>query len=630
MSGRRLSALAATGAAIALLAACSPPPAAPRLERTAGQGAARASSPAAVQGGTASSRAAEDEWVRATIHGMGLPDEVGQLFMTFAYGSAVDDRTPAMVAANRRLYGVDDFAALIGRYHPGGIVFITRNVLDPALSSLDTGNTRSPAQVAELTNGLQRAATSGGARIPLLISADQEQGLVNRVPEPATQFPGQMALGATRSSSLAAAAAEATAQELRAIGINEDLAPVADVNVNQANPVIGVRSFGSDPSLVAAMTGAAVAGYQRGGVAATAKHFPGHGDTDVDSHTGLPVIPHNLDQFDRIDLPPFRAALQAGVDVVMTAHIVFPALDPSGRPASLSRPIVTGLLRQRLGFDGVVMTDSLWMAGVRRRFGDADAVLESLKAGTDILLMPPDLDAAYHAVMSAVHSGLLSKARLDQSVERILRLKWRLGLIRRAYADPSSIARVVGSPAHRELARTVAARSITMLTCGWSPLPLPRDGGTSILVVGWGAEPLDDLAGDLRRHGASVTVMETGLDPAGSAGAAAAAETAGHDLVIAATMDAWRHPGQQALVQELSTGGVPVIVATLGDPYDAAGVPEADAIFAAYSFSGSTQAALADALYGAGLTGRLPVSISGEGRVLFPLGAGLDSERCAP
>ena len=253
-----------------------------------------------------------------------------------------------------------------------------------------------------------------------------------------------MALGANGSRTDALTAGRIGGAELRALGIRQDYAPVADVNVNPANPVIGVRSFGADPKAVAGLVAAQVTGYQRSSVAATAKHFPGHGDTAVDSHYGFPVIEHTREQWSSIDAPPFRAAIRAGIDSIMTAHIMVPALDDSGDPATLSRPILTGILRGELGYDGVVVTDSLGMQGVREKYGDDRVPVLALKAGVDQLLNPPSLDIAWNAVLTAVRQGELTEARLDTSLLRILRLKNRLGLLDRPYVSHAGVDRAVG------------------------------------------------------------------------------------------------------------------------------------------------------------------------------------------
>ncbi|MFD0597305.1 glycoside hydrolase family 3 protein [Catellatospora coxensis] len=328
---------------------------------------------------------------------MSLEQKVGQLFVTYVYGSDATSPAPADRTANLAAFGVETPAEVVDRFHLGGVVYFAWS------HNLD--NVR---QIATLSNGLQAASLRPGGKdeVPLLISTDQEQGVVQRMPAPSAQFPGSMALGASRSASAAHLAAEVTGRELSAVGIRQPYAPIADVNVNPANPVIGVRSFGSDPELVAELTAAQVGGFEQGArVTAVAKHFPGHGDTGTDSHTGLPVIHHTREQWERIDAPAFRAAITAGVDSIMTAHIVVPALDPSGDPATLSPTILTGVLRERFGFQGVVVTDALNMAGVRTKYGDARVPVLALKAGADQLLMPPNLALAYDSVLQAVRAG---------------------------------------------------------------------------------------------------------------------------------------------------------------------------------------------------------------------------------
>ena len=250
-------------------------------------------------GSTPKSRSGDSGRLRSILARMSLEEKVGQMFVTYAYGDTIEDSDPAMIAANRRDHGVDTGRALIEKYNLGGIIYFAWS-----------NNVNNPQQIANLSNEVQEVATNHGAKVPALISTDQEQGIVVRVGPPATQFPGNMALGAARQASYAEQAAAITGRELRAIGINQNYAPVADVNVNPANPVIGVRSFSSDPGLVSTLTGAQVDGYQSENVASTSKHFPGHGDTDVDSHTGLPIIHHSRAELDAIDLPPFRRAIQ--------------------------------------------------------------------------------------------------------------------------------------------------------------------------------------------------------------------------------------------------------------------------------------------------------------------------------
>jgi beta-N-acetylhexosaminidase len=363
--------------------------------------------------------------VPALLQRMTLEQKVGQLFVPTVAGA-----TPSR--------GV----ALIKKYHVGGVIYFP-------------GNMRGPRQTAELSNSLQRAAMATG--VPLLISTDEEQGIVSRVPF-ITRFPSNRALASTRDPETdVREAARVTGEELRALGINQDFAPVADVNVNPRNPVIGVRSFGSDPKHVARLVGVAVDAYRAAGVAATAKHFPGHGDTDTDSHTGLPIIDHSKATWERLDAPPFKTAIEHGIDSIMTAHIVMPRLARSRNPATMSPDVLIGLLRGELGFDGVIVTDSLRMEGARIKYGPIQVAVRAVKAGADQLLMPQSLPKTYNAVLRAVRNGTVSQARLDQAVTRILRMKETRGLFTSPYVDPAKAATVIGSKEHRATARRVMA-----------------------------------------------------------------------------------------------------------------------------------------------------------------------------
>jgi beta-N-acetylhexosaminidase len=566
----------------------------------------------AIVPGASADRDDDDDRLMRKVDRMSLEEKVGQMFMTYAYGTDADQADPR----NQTEYGVDSHRQLIERYHLGGIIYFAWS-----------GNVQNPRQIAGLSNGIQRAATSSGAEIPALIATDQEQGLVVRITEPATQFPGNMALGAARDPRLAKSAAEITGEELRAMGINQNFAPVADVNVNPENPVIGVRSFSSHPELVSSLTEAQVRGYQREDVAATSKHFPGHGDTNVDSHTGLPEIDHTREELDSIDLPPFEAAIDAGVESIMTAHIVVPALDDSGRPATLSRPILTDLLRRELGFDGVVVTDALDMQGVREMFGDDRVPVEAIKAGADLMLMPPEFDLAYRSVLAAVRSGEISERRIDQSVYRILRLKERLGLFKRPFVKQAKVDRVVGNRGHLETAEEVTERTVTLVENDARVLPLRPDSGESALVTGWGVTTTATLGSQVRERGLATEVLETGASPSDATIAKARAAAEQNELVIVVTNRAWSSPAQQRLVAELVASEKPVIVAAVRDPYDIAYLPSVETYVATYSYAGVSLRALAKTLFReVNPSGRLPVDIPAAGdpaTILYPFGHGL-------
>jgi beta-N-acetylhexosaminidase len=554
-----------------------------------------------------------------TIAHMSLAEKVGQLFVTYAYGTSADTTDPADVANNQAAYGVSTPAEVVQKYHLGGVIYFNW-----------TNSANEPHQIAGLSNGLQLAAAETRPHIPLLVSTDQEQGIVARVGPPATQFPGNMAIGATRSTADAYTAAHITGQELRAIGINQDFAPVSDVNVNARNPVIGVRSFGSDPQLAAAMASREVDGYQDANVASTAKHFPGHGDTDVDSHTGIPIITHTREQWQQIDLPPFQADIRHHIDAIMTAHIVVPALDPSGDPATLSHPIITGILRDQLHYDGVVITDSLGMQGVRDKYGDDRVPVLALKAGVDMLLMPPDMDLAYNSVLQAVRNGEISKHRIDTSVYRVLRLKYERGLFRNPFVDPRRVDRVVGTPDHLAAAQSITDRSVTLIKNDQATLPLATNDNAHVLVTGWGAHTTQQLGADISARGVPADVFYTG-SPNQATIDQAVARAKTHDLTIVTTQAAWNDSTQVKLVKALLATGKPIVVVAVRDPYDIAYFPDAPTYVATYSYTDVGVESLTRVLFGqVAPTGKLPVMVPAADdpdQVLFPYGYGLSYQR---
>ena len=555
-------------------------------------------------------------WVNSTVDNMTLEEKVGQLFMTYAYGDTADTQRAADVAANRRAHGVDNAAQLIDKYKLGGVIYFAWS-----------NNVNNTAQIAGLSNGVQRASLDA-TDTPALISTDQEGGVVFRVP--ATELPGNMALGAGRSTQDAHTAAVIGGRELKAVGVNWNFAPVADVNVNPANPVIGVRSFSEDPQLTADLTGAQVRGYQEAGIAAAAKHFPGHGDTAVDSHTGLPVIDHTREEWEAIDKPPFQAAIDQGIKAIMTAHIVVPSLDPSGDPATLSKPIMTGVLRQEMGYNGVVITDSLGMAGVREKYGDARVPVLALKAGVDMLLMPPDIDLAYNSVLDAVRSGELTEERIDISVKRILRLKWDLRLVQDPYADAAQAQQITRSPAHLAQAQALTDRTTTLVKNDADVLPLAR-AGQKVLVTGWGVSPTQTVADKMEARGASTSVYETGERPTQARIDEAVTRAQTNDVTVVLTNRAWMaaNSGQQSLVRQLHATGKPVVVVAVRDAYDIAHFEEVPTYVATYSYSAVSLESAVRVLYGEiEPQGKLPVTIpsaTDPGTTLYPFGHGLGS-----
>lgn len=579
-------------------------------------------------GGPPAAGPGQRAWVEREIRHMSLEEKVGQMFVTYAYGESVNDPNPEMVSENQKVHGVDDFEGLVEKYHLGGVIYFAWS-----------NNVNNPEQIAGLSNGIQKAALEQKSGIPMLVSADQEQGVVVRVDEPATQFPGNMALGAGRSAEDAREAAEITGEELRAIGINQNFAPDADVNVNARNPVIGVRSFGSDPGLVSEMVAAQVEGYQSVGVSSTAKHFPGHGDTDVDSHYGLPEINKSVEELREEDFPPFEAAIEAGADSIMTAHIVVPALDDSGLPATLSKPIMTGVLREEMGYEGLIVTDALTMEGVRQEIGDDRIAVEAVKAGVDQLLMPPDIDLAYNSVLDAVESGEIPEKRIDESVRRILELKLERGLFDDPFVDESKVSETVGSEEHRTAAADISDRTITLVKNDGGTLPLERDSGRNVLITGAGGYPgspaegeerstLNSLETAMEEFGVSADEFETGSNPDEAARSEAVAQAEASDLVVVATNKAWDNENQQRLIEDLLATGKPVVVAAVRDPYDIAHFTEAPTYLATYSYKPVSMEALARVLFGeVEPTGKLPVTIptaDDPDEALYPYGHGLE------
>jgi beta-N-acetylhexosaminidase len=571
---------------------------------------------------------AESRWVEKTLSHMTLRQKVGQLFVINGYGQSVQDPNPQMVAFNKQYYGVRTIKQLLSKFQPGGIIYFNW-----------TNNLQNPAQIVALSNGIQRLS-----KIPMLISTDQEQGEVLRIGPPATVFPGNMALGATRDQDLARVAANITGFELRAMGINVDDAPVVDVNVNPLNEADGIRSYGDRPDFVASLAAAQVEGYQTrqrfSGVAATAKHFPGLGDMTINSDNGKSISEQTLAEVRSTNFPPFKAAMKAGLDLVMAGHIVFPNVTPPRGISSLSRFFVGRLLRHDLGYHGVVITDAL-NAGALAGLSPQTVALGAIRAGDDLLLEigqtgvdsgKADLITAYAAVLTAVQTGDLGMRRLNQSVRRILRLKWRLGLARTRYTDPSRIAEV-GIPTHLAVAEQVSNRSITLLKNSDGLLPLAPNTGKKVLVTGFGQTTTATLGQDLAARGLVPQVLDTGFSPSPTQIEQAVADAKASDLVVLSTFNAWSSPSQLQLVNEVLQTGTPVIVAAVGTPYDIAYFPGASTFITGYDYQPVSLHALVRAMFGEiQISGKLPVTIMEpppSTKVLYPFGYGLRFQKSA-
>lgn len=505
--------------------------------------------------------------------------------------------------------------SLVRDYGIGGVVYFRRNIA-------------TAEQVRTCSAELQRAAEQ-----PLLIAVDQEGGMVLRIEDGVTAMPGNMALGAVRDPEAVRQAAAIAGAELRQLGINMNFAPCVDVNNNPANPVIGVRSYGESPELVSELGAAAAAGYREAGVAPTLKHFPGHGDTDTDSHLALPVIGHDRERLEKVELAPFRHIIGAGTDAVMTAHVVFPAYEQRDIPATLSRPIVTGLLREQLGFGGVIVTDCLEMNAISETVGVGAGAVQAVQAGADLILVCHRMDRqveAIEAVTAAVLAGEIDESRIDESLDRLRRLKAERGIARAGSLASAGLVESGsgGGPAEGEagvataeslaFARRLSERSITLVK-DEGLLPLRADIPTYVIwpevradheVVEALKEKLS-LGKALKPYLSSVTERVIGVDPTEEEIGLVLAESAGYGQIVAVTYNAGFSEGQRRILSELHDRiGAAVVVVAARDPFDYTAVPGIRTYLASYENKPSAMLAAAKALTGRLIPqGRLPVTV---------------------
>ncbi|HUP26807.1 MAG TPA: glycoside hydrolase family 3 protein [Chloroflexia bacterium] len=495
---------------------------------------------------------------------------------------------------------------LLRRTHIGGVtLFRSMNVQDPA-------------QVRSLTAALQRAAAESG-QPPLLVCADQEGGQLLAIAG-TTPFPGNMALGATRSTDLARRAGSAVGRELAAMGINVNYAPVCDVNVNPRNPVVGTRSFGADPSEVGRLAAAMIEGLQEAGVAATAKHFPGHGDTATDSHYGTPVLTFDEERLRSVELPPFGAAIDAGTRLMMTAHIALPGMTNGLEvPATLSPQIMKKLLREELGFQGVVVSDAMNMGAIEAGLGLVVDCIAAANAGVDLLLLA-DCDegfqAVYSALLQAARRGLLPPGEMLRSAMRVLELKSWL-----ANREQPGLE-VVNSKEHRTLAYDIAARSVTLVRDNDRSLPLHLGQDARVAVIlprPANLTPADTSSYDrpvltdmLRRYHPNVDQIDISIDPNQEQIGDALRQAEEYDLILVGTINAFQHTGQAALVNKLLERTRKVIAVALRLPYDLETYPGVPTYICTYNIQPPSMEALADALWGRiPFAGSLPVMVEG-------------------
>ena len=548
-------------------------------------------------------------WAERQLRDMTLDEKIAQLFVIRLDGEFQNVESPAY---RRTVSLVETFGA-------GGLIF---------------GPGRPLTQV-ELANALQATAER-----PLLVAQDTEWGVGMRIDE-ATSFPPAMAIGATRDASHAFRVGYVTAREARALGVHQLYAPVADVNNNPENPIINIRSFGGAPPLVGTMASAFVRGAQAGGTLATVKHFPGHGDTDVDSHLNLPVLRFDRARLDSLELPPFRQALDAGARSVMTGHLALPALAADSVPATLSRPLTHDLLRDDLGFDGLVVTDALNMKAVTRTFGVGETAVRVLEAGADLVLMSTDPWGAHDAIRTAVTTGRLDTTQITTSVRRVLEAKQELGLHAARQVPLTKTRRQVDRRSHEVLSRTVARESLTLLSNNDSLLPLTPPEQHEALVVTLSDSEYpgtgDAFIDRLRDQPAIESLDTRRLDPRSDAADIAEHLSAApdYDVVIVPSflrVRAWsgsiglddrHHDFLEDLVRQ---DGPPVAFVAFGNPYAPTGLaPAPEALLAAYGSGTASQRAAAQAIAGAaGTPGRLPVTIpdvaeTGDGLSLDPV-----------
>ncbi|GAB4570791.1 MAG: glycoside hydrolase family 3 protein [Anaerolineae bacterium] len=499
-----------------------------------------------------------------------------------------------------------DGEAFLQNYQPGGVTLFGYNV-------------DSPEQLTQLTNAIQETLTEAGAS-PAWIAIDQEGGVVSRLSAQNgfTTFPANMAVAATADPANARAIGLAMAEELRAVGINMNLAPVADVETNPDSPVTFRRTYSSDPELTADMVAAMVQGLQSGGVMATTKHFPGHGATTQDSHVELPTVDLDLAQLMQVEIPPFRAAIEAGAGTIMAAHIWYPALEPEEMPASLS-PRVLGLLRDELGFSGLIMTDALDMDAIDQRYSLAQAALRAIEAGADLITPGPHVGldtqrAAIDAVVEAVEDGRIPISRIDASVTRILEAKARFGLLTWARLEPATAAERLNRTAHEQLVARILAEAVTLAFDRTNRLPLPANHRTALIYPATTpsiADRCEAYHPDLWLVGVSL-----GPTPEEIGWAVSAAEWA--ETVIVFSADAARNADLQALLHALPAERT-VLVAQRS-PYDLLLFPEVTAYLLTYSPQTEGAEAACAGIFGAApITGRLPVTLAPD----LPAGTGI-------
>ena len=535
-----------------------------------------------------------DPWIDQTLHGMSVREKVGQMIVAKVDARYNGDDDPQYLLISR----------LAEEGKIGGIMFLKGDIQSAGI----------------LANHFQEVS-----KVPLLVSADMERGVAMRL-DGATNFSPAMAISATGDPALAHSMAEIVAREARAVGIHQNYAPTVDLNINPANPVINTRSFGDSIPLVNAMSAAVIDGLQSNGEVATAKHFPGHGDVTVDSHLALPVLEGNRARLDNYELKPFRAAIAQGVLSVMVGHLAVPKLTGTMEPASLSRTIITDLLRNELGFKGLIVTDALNMKALQNGISAGDIAIQAVRAGNDVLLYPDDPEVVYDAVCAAVESGQISESRLDQSVLRILQLKHWLGLDRQKLVDLSRLKEFVGTPANGVVAQKIAEESLTLVRDRNRNLPLrlPENGRVVNIILNDrpGQKVGREFADSLRtRYNVAMFRLAPDSKPEHFEDAAKAVASASA-VIVTTGIQAWSSTmppklsdAQRDFVRSLpaiAPAGTPELFISFGTPYILSAFPEIGTALCAYTETDQTAAALLKALRGELVPkGRLPVALEG-------------------
>lgn len=595
-----LAACASSGAGPVSIAT----PAIPRAV-DAGISAERARAPGRSAIGSALS-IADSRWIDRTIAALSLRDRVAQLVTVWVLGDYVNRDDSSFVQIRR----------WIGDEHVGGVIM----------------SLGSPLEVAAKVNAMQRLALVTPSRLPLLVSSDLEPGLGRFeggvfLPQlwsagTATVLPTNMAIGATGQVADAESVGQVVGREARAAGVQVVFAPDADVNNNPANPVINIRSFGEEPHAVAERTAAFVRGLQQEGVAAVAKHFPGHGDTDTDSHIALPVVRSDRARLDQVELVPFRAAIAAGVAGVMSAHIALPTVEGDNTPATLSPRVITGLLRDTLHFGGLTVTDALTMEGIGRGYSVERACPLAIEAGNDVLLMPTDVGRCVDAVVAAVGRGEIPAAHIDASVRRLLTLKAQTGALAHPIADLEVLRDVVGAPAHWAVARDVAARAITLLRDSAGLVPARDLRSMTAVVYAPEHDPTVGLSflAELRAFAPAVRSFRVTprSSPAALDSIAHVARTSDRVIVMTYTRT-FEGNGRLAIpayiagwIDAQAAATHKVIVVAGGNPYVIRQFPQVGTYLVTYGRGDALERAAARAVLGVtAITGHSPVSLPG-------------------